>query len=44
MTGNYNKAKIEIDALQEMVKKQKAVIESFRKEENDKHEFSRNPK
>jgi hypothetical protein len=39
MTGNYNKAKIEIDALQEMVKKQKAVIESFRKEENDNTVF-----
>jgi hypothetical protein len=39
MTGNYNKAKIEIDKLQEMVKKQKAVIESFRKEENDNTVF-----
>jgi prophage antirepressor-like protein len=39
MTGNYNKAKIEIDALQETVKKQKAVIESFRKEENDNTVF-----
>jgi prophage antirepressor-like protein len=39
MTGNYNKAKIEIDALQETVKKQKAVIDSFRKEENDNTVF-----
>jgi prophage antirepressor-like protein len=39
ITGNYNKAKIEIDALQETVKKQKAVIESFRKEENDNTVF-----
>ena len=39
MTGNYNKAKIEIDKLQEMVKKQKAMIESFRKEENDNTVF-----
>ncbi len=39
MTGNYNKAKIEIDKLQETVKKQKAVIESFRKEENDNTVF-----
>ena len=39
ITEDYNKAKIEIDALQEMVKKQKAVIESFRKEENDNTVF-----
>lgn len=39
MTGNYNKAKIEIDNLKETVKKQKAVIESFRKEENDNTVF-----
>lgn len=39
MTGKYNKAKIEIDALQETVKKQKAAIELFRKEENDNTVF-----
>jgi hypothetical protein len=39
ITGNYNKAKIEIDALQETVKKQKTVIDSFRKEENDNTVF-----
>jgi hypothetical protein len=39
MTGNYNKAKIEIDALQETIKKQKTVIDSFRKEENDNTVF-----
>jgi hypothetical protein len=39
ITEDYNKAKIEIDALQETVKKQKAVIESFRKEENDNTVF-----
>jgi hypothetical protein len=39
ITEDYNKAKIEIDALQETVKKQKAVIDSFRKEENDNTVF-----
>jgi len=39
MTGNYNKAKIQIDKLEEIVKKQKAIIESFRKEENDNTVF-----
>jgi prophage antirepressor-like protein/Uri superfamily endonuclease/regulator of replication initiation timing len=39
ITEDYNKAKIEIDNLKETVKKQKAVIESFRKEENDNTVF-----
>jgi prophage antirepressor-like protein len=39
MTGNYKKLLVENDTLQETVKKQKAVIESFRKEENDNTVF-----
>jgi hypothetical protein len=39
MTGNYKKLLVEHDQLQETVKKQKVVIESFRKEENDNTVF-----
>jgi len=39
MTGNYKKLLVEHDQLQETVKKQKAVIDSFRKEENDNTVF-----
>jgi regulator of replication initiation timing/phage anti-repressor protein len=39
MTGKYTKLLVEHDQLQETVKKQKAAIESFRKEENDNTVF-----
>jgi hypothetical protein len=39
MTGQCKKLLIESDQLQETVKKQKAIIESFRKEENDETIF-----
>jgi prophage antirepressor-like protein len=39
MTENYKKLLVEHDQLQETVKKQKAVIDSFRKEENDNTVF-----
>ena len=39
MTENYKKLLVEHDQLQETVKKQKAAIDSFRKEENDNTVF-----